>query len=114
MDGDTQRDGGRLDGVMPMFQQLARGEIGENNFAVISYRNDGMTVIAQQSETVVNGRKRHMFSKGAFEMTPETLFVMRDLIDRALLALFENYDLTPETLDKMQVLLEQQRQRQSA
>jgi len=100
--GITPREEGR----MLQFDQLARAEIGKNNFAVISARNDGKVALAQQSVTYVNDRARHMFAKGAFEMAPETLFVLRDLIDEAIRNLFDSPMLSEEVLATLRLELE--------
>ncbi len=96
----------REEGRMLQFDQLARMEIGQNNFAVISARNDGKVALAQQSVTIVNNRPRHMFAKGAFEMAPEKLFVLRDLIDEAIRNLFDSPMLTDEALTGLREELE--------
>jgi hypothetical protein len=72
-------------GKMVQFYQIARGQIKDGTFLVISMRNDGKLAVAQQVEAFTGTKPIHMFLKGALEIEDySTLYTIMDLYQQAV------------------------------
>lgn len=70
------------------FEQLARIEIKQGTYLVISLRSDGNVSIAQQIEMISGEKLMHLYLKNAIEVSPEVLFPIKQAFEDAIAALF--------------------------